>query len=200
MPRRRTLRALGLLLPLWGCASFNPAPPEVQLHARGVSSWSAELSVRLRARGGRVRTRALLAFRKPTELRAELPGPTGPRLVVVTKDGVVSAVFPHDRAFFQGPADEAAFHALLGVALEPQEIMDLLLGQASPRLRDVKIGWGLSLPEQIEATLPDGVRLSATVKEPREGMDFSLKAFLPPPHDGFRSVTVEEARELLEHL
>jgi hypothetical protein len=202
MARRRTLRALRLLLlvPCGGCASFNHASFEVQERARLVTSWSAAVSVRLQGPKIRVRAHTLVAFRKPSELRVELPAPTGPRLVVVAKDDVVTAVFPRERAVYRGPAHADAFGALLGLALEPREIMDLLLGEAAPRLRDVRVGWGPALPERIEVTLPDGARLSARVEAPEAGRDLGEHAFVPPPHEGFRLLSVDEARDFLGQL
>ena len=93
----------------------------------------------------------LLAFRRPDALRIEVPGPAGPRLIAVASEGRLWAVFPADRAVFTGAATEADFEALLGVALTPREVMDLLVGVPSPRSRAYEARWRGPLPARIDA-------------------------------------------------
>lgn len=75
--------------------------------------------------------------------------------------------------------------------------MDLFVGKAPPALKDVRIGWGTELPSRVEATLPDGARLRAQVVAPEAGIEIPERGFIPPASDGFRSLTLEEARDLL---
>jgi hypothetical protein len=82
------------------------------------------------------------------------------------------------------------------VGLAPEEIIDLLVGVGSPRLRAYRTRWGPALPAQIEATLPDGSRLEARVEDAEAGLDLPPAAFVEPPHAGYRRVTTDEARRL----
>ncbi len=164
--------------------------------ARAAATYSASLRVALKGPEFRGRTRVLLGFRRPDALRIEIPGPAGPRLVAVTKDGVLAAVFPADRAIFRGRADAADLEALLGVALAPGELIDLLVGVPSPRLRSYQARWGATLPREIRAVLPDGSRLRATVDEAEADLPLPDEAFAPPPHEAFREVDAAEARRL----
>lgn len=125
-----------------------------------------------------------------------MPGPVGPRVVAVARRGRLSAVFPGSRAAFHADADRASFEALFGIALEPAEVMDLLVGVASPRLRAYEVGWGAELPRTILATLPDGGRLKVSVDEVETGADLPEGAFDAPPALGYRDVDAEEARRL----
>jgi hypothetical protein len=143
--------------------------------------------VSLKGPGLRARTPALVAFSRPDRLRIEVPGPAGPRLV---------AVFPGERAVYAGEARAPQMEALLGVALEPAEVMDLLVGVPPPALRRYAVAWGAALPRRIEATLPDGGTLKATVEDPETGPPLSEATFAEPPHDGYRSVDAEQARSL----
>lgn len=138
----------------------------------------------------------LIAFRRPDALRIEIPGPAGPRLVAVAAGERLWAVFPGERALFTGRATEADFEALLGVALAPREVMDLLVGTPPPRLRAYAARWRAGAPARIDATLPDGGRLRVTVDEAELGAAVPDRAFEEPPHEGFRAVTAEEARGL----
>jgi len=164
--------------------------------AREASSYRARLRVSLKAPGLRARTSALVAFRRPDALRIEVPGPAGPRLVAVTRAGRLAAVFPSERAVYSGPARAAELQALLGVALEPPEVMDLLVGTPSPRLKRYAARWGPALPRRIEATLPDGGALKVTVEEAETGGSVPEAAFADPPHEGYRAVDADEARSL----
>jgi hypothetical protein len=168
----------------------------VAARARDAASYSARLRVSLNGPSLRARTPALVAFRRPDGLRIEVPGPAGPRVVAVTHGGRFIAVFPSERAFYAGSARAAELEALLGIALEPGEVMDLLVGVPSPRLKRYEARWGPVLPRRIDATLPDGGRLKVTVEEAEPGPALSEAAFGEPPHPGFRAVDAEEARSL----
>jgi hypothetical protein len=189
------LLATAVLLP--GCATLPAAPrPEQARAAREASTYSGQLKVSLDGPSFRGRARVLLGFRRPDGLRLELPGPLGPRLVVVASAGSLTAVFPGERAVFRGRTAASDLEALLGVALEPAELMDLLVGVPSPRLRGWHVGWGPSLPKRIDAVLPDGARLSVRVEDAALAVALADAAFDPPPHVGYRLVDPEEARRL----
>ena len=75
--------------------------------------------------------------------------------------------------------------------------MDLLTGVPSPRVRAYRARWGAALPRQIDATLPDGARLKATVEDAEApATTLGPSAFSEPPHDGYRSVHADPARAL----
>jgi hypothetical protein len=138
----------------------------------------------------------LLAFRRPDALRLEIPGPVGPRLVAVTRQGRVVAVFPGERAVFESAATPEALDALVGVPLRPEELIDLLVGVPSPRLVSYRAQWGALLPRQIEAVLPDGARLVAKVEEAEKDASLPEAAFAAPAHEGFRAIPADEARRM----
>jgi hypothetical protein len=188
--------ALVALVSTVGCATAPLRPPAgIAEQARSAGTYSGSLHVSLRG-DLRARTRALVAFRRPAALRVEIPGPTGARLIVVARDGALTAVFPGERAVYLGEASERGLEILLGVSLTPAEVMDLLVGVPSPRLRAYEARWGPLLPRRIAATLPDGGRLKVTVEDADLGADVPASAFDEPPHRGYRSVDAEEARSL----
>jgi hypothetical protein len=178
------------------CATVTLPAPEVAERARKSETYSASLRVSLHGPELRARTRVLLAFRRPDSLRIELPGPMGARLVAVTRGGALHAVFSGERAVFEGAATPETLEELLGVSLSPGEMMDLLVGTPSGRVRDYTARWGTALPREIEARLPDGARLKVTVEEPVTGASLPELAFEPPPHDGYRQIDAAEARRL----
>lgn len=145
----------------------------------------------------RGRSRVLVAFRRPGSLRLEIPGSAGARLLAVVRGDRLTAVFPAHRAVLEGTATAADFEALLGVALAPEELMDMLVGVSPPRLRSFRAGWGERLPERIEAVLPDGTTLKVSVDDAEIGIALPSAAFEFPPHRGYRPVDSSEARRLL---
>jgi len=180
-----------------GCAtSYLPPPTAVLDRARATRSYSARLRVNLWGPDLRARTQALIAFRRPDAIRLEIPGGVGLRLVAVIRQGELIAVFPGEQAVFRGPAEPAELLALLGVELSPQELMDLLVGVPSPRLRSYQARWGEALPREVKAVLPDGSQLELKIEDPETGTPFSSRVFEPPRHDGFRRVQAAEARGL----
>jgi hypothetical protein len=195
VPSRGAAALAALLIP--ACATLPAAPrPEIARAAREAASYSGQLKVALDGPSFRGRARVLLGFRRPDALRLEVPGPLGPRLVLVANAGALTAVFPGDHAVFRGGTAAADLEALLGVALEPAELMDLLVGVPSPRLRGWSVGWGGSLPKRIDAVLPDGARLCVRVEDAALAVALAEAAFDPPPHAGYRVVDPEEARRL----
>jgi hypothetical protein len=180
-----------------GCAAPLAVPPAAVVEqARRVATYSASMEVALRGQDVRARTRALVAFRRPGDLRIEIPGPSGVRLVAVARGDRLWAVFPADRAVYTGAARAEDLQSLLGVALAPGEVIDLLTGVASPRLIAYRVRWGPALPRQIEATLPDGARLKATVADADAPATLGEVAFAEPPHEGYRAIDADQARAL----
>jgi hypothetical protein len=165
--------------------------------AAAARSYTSQLKVSLRGPQGRGRLRVLLAFRRPEALRIEVPGPAGARLVAVARGGDLTAVFPGDRAAFIGRTTAADMEALLGVALTPPEVMDLLLGVPSPRIREPRVRWGPVLPREVKGTLPGGARITVVVEDAAPDVALPDAAFEAPRHEGYRLVDADEARELL---
>jgi hypothetical protein len=196
---RRTRRAFlaGLLFASAGCATWNPPPPNAAETAAAAGVYSGSLRVSVKGEDVRGRSRVLVAFRRPSAVRLEIPGSAGARLVAVVRGEHLTAVFPAHRAVFEGAATPAGFDALLGVALAPDELMDVLVGVSPPRLRSYRAGWGERLPERIEAVLPDGTRLKATIDDAEIGTPLPAAVFEFPPHRGYRPVDAAEARRLL---
>jgi hypothetical protein len=179
------------------CAG-RPLPPtaDVVAAARATPTYSARLKVSLRGPDVRARARVLLAFQRPDSLRLELPGPGGARLIAVAREGRLTAVFPGERAVYAGRATAEELENVLGVALTPAEVMDVLVGAGSPRLRSYDLRWGAALPRVVEATLPDGARLKLTVEDAETGLDLPEAAFADPPSPAYRPIDAEEARSL----
>ena len=193
--KRSALVALAVSAAACGQRWTVPDPVAIAA-AAALPTYSARLRIALDGPTLRARTPVLMAFRRPDALRIEVPGPAGPRLVAVANGDSLWAVFPGERAFFSGRPTEADFEALLGVALTPREVMDLLVGLPAPRLRRYDARWRGALPGRIEATLADGGRLSVTVDEPEGGAPIPDQAFDEPPHPGYRTIGAEEARGL----
>ena len=198
MRRRAAAIALALAtLSFAACASAPVAPPaDVAGRAAAARTYSGRLRVSLKGPELRGRTAALIGFRRPGALRIEIPGPTGARLLAVAKGDTLTAVFPAERAVFRGEATAAGLQDLLGVALGPSEVMDLLVGSPSPRVREYRARWGPAAPRDLQATLPDGGRLRVTVESATLDPDLPDAAFADPPHDGYREVDAAEARRL----
>jgi hypothetical protein len=186
-----------VLLALTGCATWNPPPPRAAERAATADLYSGSLRASVKGEDVRGRSRVLVAFRRPSAVRLEIPGSAGARLVAVVRGGRLTAVFPSQRAVFESSATAADFDALLGVALAPEEFMDVLVGVAPPRLRSYRAGWGEQLPERIEMVLPDGTRLKVRVDDAEIGTHLPEAAFEFPPHPGYRPVDADEARRLV---
>ena len=197
MRRHRLLELLALALLAGGCAKAMPPPPEVVRAAAALTSYSGSLRVSVRGEELRGRSRALVAFRRPDALRIEIPGVSGARLVAVVAGGRLTAVLPADRVVLSREASAAQLEALLGIALAPEELMDVLVGIRPANARDYRVSWGRTLPRRIEAVLADGTRLSVDVDEAEGAVVLPTAAFEPPEHEGYRPTDADEARRLL---
>jgi hypothetical protein len=196
--RPSALVAVASALVAAACAgSFRPPAPGVAERAAASASYSASLRVSVSGPDLRGRSRALVAFRRPDALRIEIPGPSGAQLVAVARGGRLTAVLPSEHAFLERDATPAGLEALIGVALAPPELMDVLVGTQPLGVRDYRADWGESYPRRIDALLGDGTRLRATVDEADSGAGVDPAAFDPPAHDGYRSIDADEARRLL---
>jgi hypothetical protein len=138
-----------------------------------------------------------VAFSRPDALRLELPGPAGARCIAVASGGELLAVFPGERAFWQGAAGAAEMESLLGLRLAPAELMDLLVGVPSAGLQEYRASWGPQLPRRLRAVLEDGSRLEAVVESADLDPPLAAAAFERPASGGYRRVDAAEARRLL---
>jgi hypothetical protein len=197
MRRHPLLELLAFALAVSGCAKVAPPSPEVARAAAALASYSGSLRVAVRGEELRGRSRALVAFRRPDALRIEIPGASGARLLAVVTGGRLTAVLPADRAVLEREASPAQLEALLGIALAPEELMDVLVGIRPASARDYRVRWGRALPRRIEALLADGTRLDVQVDEAEGGVSLPAVAFEPPAHQGYRPTDAEEARRLL---
>ncbi len=196
-PRRpRPELAVALLLSA-ACATATLPPPGVAESAAAASSWSGSARVSVRGSDLRGRSRVIMAFRRPDALRIEIPGPAGARLIAAARGGRLTAVLPAERAVLESAATAGDLEALLGVALSPGELMDVLVGVAPPGLRDYRVRWGETLPRRVEAVLGDGTKLDANIDDAEAGLALPEAAFDPPPHPGYRPIDAAEARRLL---
>jgi hypothetical protein len=201
-PTRRPRPDLALAILLAGaagaaCATARLPAPGVAQSAAAAVSWSGSARVSVKGADLRGRSRVLLAFRRPDAMRIEIPGPAGARLVAVIRGGRLTAVLPGDRAFLESGATAGELDSLLGVPLTAPELMDVLVGQAPPGVRDYRAQWGETLPKRVQAVLADGTRLDARVDEAEKDVALPEAAFEPPPHPGYRPVDADEARRLL---
>ena len=197
-PRRpRPELAAALLVVGAGCAAARLPPAGVAESAAAAASWSGSARVSVKGSELRGRSRVLMAFRRPDALRIEIPGPAGARLIAVIRAGRLTAVLPADRAYLESAASADDLEALLGVALEPAELMDVLVGRAPVGLRDYRAQWGEALPKRVQAVLADGTRLDARVDEAEKDVALPEAVFEPPPHPGCRPIDADEARRLL---
>ena len=179
-----------------GCATARLPPPAVTERAAAASAYSARLRVTVKGPDLRARARVLVAFRRPDSLRVEIPGAVGARVVVLTHEATLTAVFPGERALFEDSASAAALEALLGIRLTPPELMDVLVGKAPASVARYRALWGATLPRKIATTLADGTRLDITVEDSETEPSLPLAAFEAPPHEGYRKVDADEARRL----
>jgi len=202
-PRRRAastwslLVALGVTGLLSACAGVTPPPAGALERARAARTYSASIRVSLKSPTLRGRARAIVAFARPDALRLEIPGPGGARCIAVAAGPRLSAVFPAERARWEGMSTAEEMEALLGVRLAPPELMDLLVGVPSKRFADYRASWGERLPRRLSATLDDGSRIEAVVDAADLDPDLPAAAFEEPPSAGFRTVDAAEARRLL---
>jgi hypothetical protein len=191
------LVALGGAALLGACAGLTPPPAGAPERARAARTYSASVRVSLETKALRGRARAIVAFARPDALRLELPGPAGVRCIAVAAGPRLSAVFPGERARWEGASTAEEMEDLLGVRLAPSELMDLLVGVPSPRVEDYRASWGEKLPRKLSATLVDGSRIKAEVETADLDPDLPAAAFEDPPSAGYRLVDAAEARRLL---
>jgi outer membrane biogenesis lipoprotein LolB len=169
------------LLALAGCIGPPPLPPlpaddprPAALLASFAQASAGREALRGRARLAvdgeagqgapvRLRARQTLVLERPARLRIEVEGMLGTTLAVLAVDGGEYAYFETEsRRFEQGPLPEDLLWRISGLALQPQEVVDVVLG--APRLAaDLALRGAFAAPD-------GGVRVDL------EGADGSSRA------------------------
>ena len=126
------LRQLSLLIvmPLiLSCGQSPPktAPADLSATAHGYRALFKGESV---GPDGKQRFRMAAVLSPPDRLRLEFFGPVGgARLVVAASGGQAVVLSPHERAWDRGPAPAVGMERLIGVPLEPFDLVALLTGR-----------------------------------------------------------------------
>ena len=197
-PHPRLRSSSPLLVALAGCATWNPPPPRAAEQAAAACVYSGSLRVSVKGEDIRGRSRVLIAFRRPDGVRLEIPGSAGARLVAVVRGGRMTAVLPAHRAVLEGTATAADFDALLGIALAPEELMDVLVGVAPPRASVVprRLGRARS-PSGSRRPSPTGPASRPRWTTPRSGSTCRRRPSSFPRTPATARWTPSEARRLL---
>ena len=149
-PRPRAALALICLLgPALGCAPrpitlpTGPSTPltgaaraleDVTDPCRSVGTLVAELSIRGRVGGRRLRGRVHAGLARPNAARLEGIAPFGPpAFIFVTYEGATTLVLPRDERVLRDAPSEAVVEALAGVALGPDDLRAVLSGCVTPQ-------------------------------------------------------------------
>jgi hypothetical protein len=180
-----------------GCASQGLPSLETRMALQNAEGMTGRLRVSIRGPERRGHATILFGFRRPDALRIEIPGGGGVRLVVVTREGRLCAVFHSEHAVFRAPATAESVAAALTIALTPEEVMDMIAGKPPARLADRRVKWGKSCPREVSARLPDETRLKIKLED-IEATAPDPTAFLDPAPPGFRTIDAREARSLWE--
>jgi hypothetical protein len=178
-----------------GCVSAGLAPIETRTALARAEGLTGRMRVTIRGPERRGRATVLFGFKRPDALRIEIPGTTGPRLTVVTRASRLCAVFQAERAVYRDVVSTASIDAALGVALTPEETMDLIVGAPLPRLPQTRVRWGRHFPREVTTRLPEGVELTIKLEEAEVGSP-ELEAFMEPKLLGYRAIDAEAARDI----
>jgi Domain of unknown function (DUF4292) len=140
---RHLAAALGLALSAAGCAHARcPAQPittpslalgSLRKPSIHIEAIKAEASVDQRGAQGRVKGRVLLFAQRPDHLRFDVMTQFGPALVLTADGAQLSLNDLKQGRFFAGPACAGNVARLIGVALEPAEVVRVLFGEAPLR-------------------------------------------------------------------
>jgi hypothetical protein len=116
----------------------SPAPTAsdlANLLARDIApltSLEAEARVSLRLRGIRQNASALVLFRRPADLKVEVTGPFGVRLMTAVASAESLRVFlPRTQELFEGRTDEDVLYRVTGVGLDAWLPWQAILGVTS---------------------------------------------------------------------
>ncbi len=144
--RRAALLAGALLGAVAGCRTLQPAIPLPSEDPRPralLASLEARAAERLGLRGvarvaldghgGSSRSNQVLVLQRPARLRVEIRGLLDQTLAVLVTDGALYDFFrAGDRSRESGPVHPGLLWEWAGVALTPEQAVDLLLGAPAP--------------------------------------------------------------------
>ena len=96
---------------------------------RGVRTLTAEIAVRGKAGGGRVRGRILAGFERGGALRLEAPAPFGaPIFILVSRDNRATLWLPRDRRVLRDAPVERVLEAITGLSRSSDDVLALVSG------------------------------------------------------------------------
>lgn len=96
---------------------------------RGVRTLTAEIAVRGRAGGGRVRGRILAGFERGGALRLEAPAPFGaPIFILVSRANRATLWLPRDRRVLRDAPVESVLEAIAGLSRSSDDLLALVSG------------------------------------------------------------------------
>lgn len=108
---------------------FREASTAARSTCRTVRTWTAEIAIGGRSGSARLRGRVLAGLARPERLRLEGLAPFGaPVFILVADEDGATLWVPRERRVLRHPSTGAILDALAGVALEPDELLDLVTG------------------------------------------------------------------------
>jgi len=111
----------------------NRLVAELEQDAQSVERYQAVVRVRGEGPEGRFSATELVLFERPDRVRVELLATFGSsRFIAVTGGGEITVFFPRSREYLEESAVEDVVAALLGIRLNPQEVMAILSGTGLP--------------------------------------------------------------------
>jgi outer membrane lipoprotein-sorting protein len=142
-PRRRGSLLLVALALLGGCATAPPRQPVgdearhaldlLDEHRRGFADLRALADVVIQKAGERQSFTGVLLVKGPASMRLEALSPFGqPYFLVVVHEGRLTAYDASKNEAFVGPATAETIAGVLGLPLEPDDLVAVLAGRAAP--------------------------------------------------------------------
>ncbi len=183
MRARRLLSSAALAVLATGCAAGAPRPqtelPDelrrlvalLVLRRDEIADLRTRAEVTLRHGASTRRFAGALLIRTPDAVRFEALSPFGPPFLLLTMaDGTLTTYSVADHRALVGPATRATTGRWLGVPLDPEDLVGLLLGRVIPPrdLREAEI-----LPADLHGR---SVRLVGAAQTRRVWMDFETGA------------------------
>jgi outer membrane lipoprotein-sorting protein len=112
---------------------FAPALSDATAGCRSVASLTAELALSGQAGGQKVRGRVTAGIARPSSIRLEGVAPFGPPAFILAADGRGSTLLlPRDHRVLSGESPGAILDALVGLDLQPADLLAILTGCVVP--------------------------------------------------------------------
>jgi hypothetical protein len=113
--------------------AYADAFREATAGCRDVRTISAELGISGRAGGQKLRGRATAGIAAPASIRLEGTAPFGPPVFVLAADGArATLLLPRDNRVASGESPAAILDALVGLHLDPADLLSILAGCVVP--------------------------------------------------------------------